>query len=242
MCSSYALAEVAAVHLHFAAHLVQTRAHAFADSVSQRLVAGSPRRRKVAALNRPAWRQVGEVGRDDRSSLVVVTSVEDVTDSVPHPLGRLHCSEFVEDKHLSVKDRPENFQLRGLHAGIVGILNLFQQLAVVVKKARRVLLYNQLAKDADCQVCLTHPDRTEQHEAGGLDWIFFDKPVRLKQSIGQTTGGAGEVRIEVRERAVFVTRRNARLFQQPVRPIAHPTIATDDAFGFRRGRWKCFPS
>src|SRR5689334_10334473 len=110
MGSSDALAEVAAVHLHFATHLVQTRSHAFADSIAERLIARSPRR-QIPSLRGSARRQIGEVGRDDRSALVVVTSVEDMTDGVPDPLGRLHCSELVEHKYLGLKDRPENLQL-----------------------------------------------------------------------------------------------------------------------------------
>jgi hypothetical protein len=37
--SSDALAEVAALHLDFAAHLVQSRAHAFADAIAESFVA-----------------------------------------------------------------------------------------------------------------------------------------------------------------------------------------------------------
>src|SRR5690349_2835275 len=128
MRSPDALAEVAAVHLHFATHLVQTRSHAFADSIAERLVTRSPRRQTSSFRGSARW-QIGEVGRNDRRALVVVTSVEDMTDGVPDPLGRLHSSELVEHKHLGLKDRPKSLQLRGLHAGIVGILNLFEQLA-----------------------------------------------------------------------------------------------------------------
>ena len=159
VCSSDALAEVAALHFDFATHLVQARAHAFANAIAKRLVSGDATQR--SSCFRSGRRKVSEVGRNDRRALVIVASVEDVADGVPHPFGRLYRAEFIEHEHFGLEYWLENFQLRSLDARVVGVLYLLQQLTIIVKKAGGILLDDQLAQNAHGQMRFPYTDRSE---------------------------------------------------------------------------------
>src|SRR5215470_20419194 len=80
--------EVAAFELHHAAHLMQPRAHALSDAITQSLIAcGVPCRfggRTAAARLQLTGRKIGKVCRDDSRLPLVVAAVEDMADRVPH--------------------------------------------------------------------------------------------------------------------------------------------------------------
>ncbi len=161
---------------------------------------------------------------------------------VPDPFGRLHCAKLVKHEHFGVEYRLENLQFCRLNAGIVRVLYLLQQLAIVVEEARGALLNHELAQDSDSQMRLTHADRSKQHQAGALDRILLHEPIRLEERIRQAAVGSRKIRVKIRKRAMFIARRNARFFQQPLRPVADATLAASDALRLRGSCWDGFPT
>src|SRR5215467_1149854 len=131
----YSQSEVAAFELNDATHLMQSRAHSLGDTVAQSLIAcGVPCRfggRTAAARLQLTGRKIGKVCRDNGCLLLVVAAVEDMADRVPHPLGRLDRAQLVEHQDLSLKNRPQDFQLCGLDARVVRVLDFLEQLAIV---------------------------------------------------------------------------------------------------------------
>src|SRR6185437_11849345 len=154
--------------------------------------------------------------RNDRRSPVVVAGVQDVAHCVPDPLCRLYRAEFVENEHFGLEHRPENFQFRGLDARVVGVLYFLQQLAIVVKETGGIFLNDKLPQNANRQVRLAYADRPEQHQASILYRILLNKSIGLEQSCWESAIGSGEIRIEVREGAMFVACGNPSLLQQPL--------------------------
>src|SRR5579872_3560551 len=142
------LAEICAVEANDAAHLVQARSHALADAVAQSFssVGGSHGRKRSG---HPGGRLVVEIRRDDRCAIVVVPGVQDKANRVPNPLRRFDRAEFVENENVRLEYWPENVQFRGLDRRVIGILNLLQQLAIVVKQAGNAAIKNQFLDDSN---------------------------------------------------------------------------------------------
>src|SRR5208283_2081433 len=139
-------AEIGPFDLDFLAHLMQSRAHTLADSVTQRFAPRGAIGGRVAArvmnLELVLLLYVWEVGSDDGGLVLVVTAVEDVVDSVEDPLGAAHRAELVEHQYFGVEDRLQDFHLCRLHLRVVRVLDGLQQLTIVAEQAADALLAN----------------------------------------------------------------------------------------------------
>src|SRR5882672_4970801 len=107
------LPKVRAVHADDAAHLVQARAHAFADAIAESFVACRPSGRERS--RHCCRRFVRKIRGDDGRADVVVAGVEDKAHRVPNPFGGPHSSEFVEHEHFCLENRLQQTEFSGLH-------------------------------------------------------------------------------------------------------------------------------
>src|SRR5437667_10347997 len=146
------LAEVFAVHLDDAAHLVQPRTHALSNAVTECFFAGG-----TARTSQCAGGLVVKIGGDDCCAIVVVSSVQDQAYRVPNPFGGLDGAQFVEHQHLSFKNGTQSFKFGGLHRIVIRILNLFQQVTVIAEQTANAFA-EQFLDNANRQVRLAHTD------------------------------------------------------------------------------------
>ncbi len=121
------------------------------------------------------WGGVGVVGGDDGGALVVVAGVEDVGDGIPDPVGGLGRAELVEDKDFGFEDGSEDLQLGGGDLGVVAVLDLLEEVAVVDEEAVCAALGDQGPEDSDGEMGLAYADGAgdEQALAVGLEWDSF---------------------------------------------------------------------
>ena len=104
------LPEIRSIKFDDPAHLVEPRSHALADPVAQSLV-----------TRRSPWPRncsrglIVKIRRNNRRPVVVVASIQDQADRIPHPFGRLDCPQLIEYQHLSIEYRTQHIQLRRLH-------------------------------------------------------------------------------------------------------------------------------
>ena len=85
------------------------------------------------AQSRRSGRQVVVVCGDDGGLAVVVAGVEDERDRVPDPLVRFLRAQVVEDEHFGGEDRLEQVELGGADVGVIAVLDVLEQFAVVAE-------------------------------------------------------------------------------------------------------------
>jgi hypothetical protein len=99
--------------------------HAFSDSVIECF---------CAEASFPGS-QRGIVGGDDGCAHAVIAAVNHQRDSVPYPLTGSNGAEVVQDEDLGVHNRVQYFEFGGCYLGIVRVLDMSQQFAIVAKQA-----------------------------------------------------------------------------------------------------------
>jgi len=242
------LAEIGAVEGDDAAHFVETGTHAFSDAITQGLsTRGGPCRRD--GTGSAGGGQVVEVRGDNRGAVVVVAGVQDQADGVPHPFGWLYGAQLVEDKDVGVEHGPKDVEFSGLDRRVVGILDLFQQFAIVVEQAGDAAGQNQFLEDSDGQVGLAGADFANDQQALVAAGIALFREVgRDEVGFLERGVGAGEVRVVVGEFAMLVASRDAGGSQERLRPCPQLAVTTrDTAVVFRAGPdiwagWNRFPA
>src|SRR6266481_3908350 len=223
---------IGAIHLDDPAHLVQARTHALRDAVSQRLLGrgslGLLRLRKAFARLLGAnarGRKVREVCSNQRGLLLVVAIVQDVADCVPHPLGRADGPKLIEKEDFSLKNRSQDFQFRSLHAGIVGILYLLKQLAIIAKQAGDAFVADELVQNAHSQMGLAHADGSGEEQAGALKRIILYEKYGVQFGYGQRLVKAGPG-LKIFQRTMLVAYRNVGRFDHAANPRVTVAAAT----------------
>ena len=98
---------------------------------------------------------------DDGGAVVVIARVQDKTDGVPDPLCGLDRAQFIEHQNLGVENWTKDVELSRLYRLVVGILNLLEQLAVVVKKTSSSLAENQLFNYANGKMSFADADAAD---------------------------------------------------------------------------------
>src|SRR5262249_30039961 len=136
-----------------AAHLMQPGPHTLSDPVPESLAPrGRSYRRQRTGNSR--CRLIFKVRGNDGRPVVVIARVEDQADGIPHPFRRLNGPEFVEDQNIGFEYGPQHIQLGGLDRRIVGILNLLQKLAIIVKKAGNATVEDEILNDSHSEMSL----------------------------------------------------------------------------------------
>lgn len=195
------------------AHLKEARAQAHSDTIFQRLVA-------LGAAG------IQIIGGEDSQLLIVVARIDDLHHRVSNPIGRLRCSKLIEHQHFGIEHGREHFQLGSLRDRIVGILNLFEERAELIKQACDALLLDQLADDRDREMSLADADRPHKQYAAIDRRIFLCERARIV--VGASLDGEEfPLRdLVVLYRAFIVTARDACRFEQFSLVLLHAATAT----------------
>ena len=141
---------------------------------------------------------VGKVGSDDGGSIVVIASVEDQADCVPHPLAWLYGAKFVEQQHLGLKHGPQHLKLRCLDRIVIGVLNLLEELAIVTKEARASTGNNEFLQQAYGEMSFAGSDSADQEYAGAIARVKLLQEAR-GGDMGKLHGaiGSGKIRRKI---------------------------------------------
>jgi hypothetical protein len=206
--TAYSAAEVFAAHFDDNAHFGKAGAHALADAVAKGFFAHGAR---GGVSTDSTGLEVGVVGGDDGGPLVVVAGIEDVSDSVPDPLGGFGGAELVEDEDFGFKDGAKDFELGGGHLGVVGVLDFLEQLAVVAEEALHSFFDDQRLEDAHCQMSLADADGAGEQQAVTFRCgrVAVDEAACHEMRRRQRTVGAGEAGFVAFQGAVLVAAGDA---------------------------------
>src|SRR5208337_428829 len=119
---------------------------------------------------------------------------------------------------------------------VVGVLNLFQQLAIVAKKAGASSGRNEFLKNAHREMSLAGPDSADQQQPSAVSRIKLLHEAR-RADLGQRNRAIGsrEIRRKVRQLAMLISLWNPRRRDQGAATRPQPTIAARDA-ALRRSR------
>src|SRR5271155_3934201 len=134
-------AEVRGGNFYSAAHLVQSRSHSCAYAVLKFVLA-------YCRYPRACWLCffficiVEVVRRDNGASGVTqvarrfnISCVQDIADSIAHPIGWLNASEIVDYEDLDRQNRCKKLDLRHFTLGSITVLNFPQQSTIFAKVA-----------------------------------------------------------------------------------------------------------
>ena len=170
-------------------------------------------------------------GRDQSDLFLVVAGIDDVPQSLSHPVGRIGGRQLVEQEDFDLQHRLQDRQLRSLRNGIVAVANVLQELQEIVKQALDALAHNQLPKDGHRQVRFPH-SRGSDEEQPEIRGVFLHEALgpelgRLEAAIRRSISVLANVK--VLKRAVFVAARDARLLEQPLGALGFPASATRHA-------------
>src|SRR5215831_10543530 len=198
---------------------MQPRTHALSDPVSESF---APRGRSCGRerTGNSRCRLIFKVRGNDGRPVVVVARVEDQADGVPHPFRRLHGAEFVQDQNIGFEYRPKHIQLGGLDRRIVGILNLLQKLAIIVKKAGNTTVQNELFNDPYREMCLPRTELANDQQSLITAWIALLSEIRSeKMGLCQRRMRPREVRVVVPQLAMFIPPGNPSRCQHRLRSL-----------------------
>ncbi len=84
-----------------------------------------------------------------------------LTISSTHSVLRAAASSSSTSTSLCKTGR-KHFELGGLDGGVIGVLYLLEQFAIIVKKARDAFFENQFTDDADREMGFAYSDGTYQ--------------------------------------------------------------------------------
>src|ERR1019366_474479 len=90
----YFLTEIVTMHLDHHAHLLQPRAHAFADAVAEGLLAHRGSDLPVRSWVYAKWSGIRVISGDDSGETVVIARVQNLGHRIPHPFARLGRAEL----------------------------------------------------------------------------------------------------------------------------------------------------
>src|SRR5205814_6517270 len=112
-----------------------------------------------------------------------------------------------EDEDFGLEDGAQHVHLGDLNAGVVGILHLLQQLAVIVEESGDAFAQDELAQDADREMRLAGADGADEDQPGLLERILLDEFLCGRERlIALFASGAAEFGMEAIELAVLVAR------------------------------------
>src|SRR5208282_3695962 len=119
---------------------------------------------------------------------------------------------------------PQHLKLRRLDRIVVGVLNLFQQFAIVAKEAGASSGGNEFLKKTHCEVGLAGPDSADQEQPSPVSRIKLLHEAR-GTDVGKRNRGIGsrEVRRKVRQLTMLISLRNPRRRDQGA--AARPQLA-----------------
>src|SRR5258708_8864708 len=171
------LAEVFAFHLDNAAHFMKARTHALSDAVAEGLGARGSTYGGNGTI-RASRRLVLKICRNDGGAVVVVAGVQDEADGVPNPFGWLDRAQFVKRQNVGLKNGAKHVQFGGLNRGIVRILDLLEQFAIVIKKAGNAFVQDQFLDNSHSEACLHGADPADDQHARAIARIVFLRKFR----------------------------------------------------------------
>src|SRR6187402_2657 len=172
------------------------------------------------------WGKVRVVGRNDGGALVVVARIENVSDGVPDPVRGLGRADLVEDEDLRIEDRLQDAEFGRCHRGVVGVLYLLQELAVVVKEPLGSPLDERL-QNTDGQMRLSYADISRQEQSCAIRFkrIGLDELLGRDVRVRERGRGRTEFGFEALQRAVFVPFWNSGLQQRTRVTVRHAAAA-----------------
>ena len=127
-------------------------------------------------------------------------------DGVPDPVGGFGGAELVEDEDLRVEDGGEDLEFGGGDVAVVGVLDLFEEVAVVDEEAGGAALGEESLEDADGEVGFADADGAgeEQTAATGFDGVGLNEAAGVEVGGAEGAVGGGEVGDVLGEGAVLV--------------------------------------
>ena len=96
--------------------------------------------------------------------LLVVSRVDDEVQRFFDPLAGALFAQVVEHEQVGLHDRPQHFDLRRSHDGVIGISNGLQQLRHITEQPRRALLLDGFPQQGDRDMRLPDAWRANEEE------------------------------------------------------------------------------
>src|SRR5258708_38928795 len=116
--------------------------------------------------------------RNDGGAVVVVAGVQDEADGVTNAFGWLDGAQFVKRQTVGLKNGAKHIQFGGLNRGIVRILDLLEQFAIVIKQAGNPFVQDQFLDNSYSEVSLSGADLADDQQARAIARIVFLRKFR----------------------------------------------------------------
>src|SRR6202034_1295806 len=231
-----------------AAHFVKARTDALADTLGQRVFCrgrahpdDARARRRSSRVHRSLG--IEKIRGQQGDTLLVVSRVQDVADGLKRPQRRFAGTDIVEYKNFRLQHRLKDTHLGGLAFGVVAVLDLLQQLAIIVEQSA-VPAEDDFLERRDGKMRLANAAGAHQQQAilvahGKFRGKALDDQFCVREAAipcRELLAGhvfdlvVGCVVLEV---AVTIAFRNACFSQHAPRAVTRRAVARDSPYRFR---------